>query len=125
VLDLTKGADADVVIEAVGGTAPTFATDLRMVGRGGTVGIIGSFVRPQSMDMMEVMLKEANILLIWSYALWQGVPEFQIALDLMAAGKVQPLSLITHRFPLDRIGEAFAAADNKRESGAIKVLVIP
>jgi threonine dehydrogenase-like Zn-dependent dehydrogenase len=62
---------------------------------------------------------------VWSYGTWQGVPEFQVALDMMASGKVKAAPLITHRFPLDRIVEAFAAADDKRASGAIKVLVIP
>jgi threonine dehydrogenase-like Zn-dependent dehydrogenase len=44
---------------------------------------------------------------------------------MMAADKINATPLITHRFPLDRIAEAFAAADDKRASGAIKVLVIP
>ncbi len=50
--------------------------------------------------------------------------EYQIALGLLASGRVRAEPLLTHRFPLDRIGDAFAAAD-KRASGAIKVLVLP
>jgi threonine dehydrogenase-like Zn-dependent dehydrogenase len=53
------------------------------------------------------------------------VPEFQIALDLLASGRTDAAPLITHRFPLDQISAAFAAADDKRASGAIKVLVLP
>jgi len=123
--ELTNGQGADVVFEAVGGTAPTFATDLRMVGRGGRVLIIGSFIKPQTIEMWDVQLKEVNLLWSWSYGLWEGVPEFKIALDMLAAGKPKAGELITHTFLLEQIGEAFAAADNKRESGAVKVVVKP
>ena len=51
------------------------------------------------------------------------MPEFAIALDLLARGELDAESLITHRFPLGRISEAFDAALNKAESGAIKVLI--
>ncbi|MDP6775962.1 MAG: hypothetical protein QGI83_04275 [Candidatus Latescibacteria bacterium] len=57
--------------------------------------------------------------------MWDGVSEYQIALDLLASGRIETEPLITHRFPMDRIGQAFAAADDKARSGAIKVLVIP
>ena len=49
--------------------------------------------------------------------------DFDVAVDLLQrhGAKIAPL-LITHRFPLDRIGEAFAtAADKKR--GSIKVTI--
>ena len=51
--------------------------------------------------------------------------EFQIALDMIADGRVQAEPLVTHRFPLDRIADGFAAADDKRVSGAIKVVIQP
>jgi len=60
-----------------------------------------------------------------SYAAWDGVPEFKIALDMMMAGRFQPEKLITHRFPLEETAAGFAAASDKTESGAIKVLIIP
>ena len=51
--------------------------------------------------------------------------EFEIAIDLQAKGKLQTESLITHRFPLDDIAEAFETADNKDETNSIKVIVNP
>lgn len=123
VRDFTGGHGADVVFEAVGGRAPTFATALDVAARGGRVGVIGMFSDVQTLDPRPVMRKELNLHWIWSYGRWQGVPEFAITLDMLASGKIDAVPLITHRFPLERIGEAFAAADDKRASGAIKVLI--
>jgi threonine dehydrogenase-like Zn-dependent dehydrogenase len=55
--------------------------------------------------------------------MWKGQTEFEIALDLLSRGKLDADSLITHRFSLDKLSEAFHSALNKEESGALKVLV--
>jgi 2-desacetyl-2-hydroxyethyl bacteriochlorophyllide A dehydrogenase len=125
VMDLTGGEGADIVIEAVGGWAPTFASDVHMVAHNGTLGIIGMYSVPQTLDSQEAMAKQMQITWINSYAAWDGVPEFKIALDMMMAGRFQPLELITHRFPLQETAAGFAAATDKTESGAIKVLITP
>ena len=44
---------------------------------------------------------------------------------MLAAGRVLAEPLITHRFPLAEIAQAFAAADDKRASNAVKVVVKP
>lgn len=41
--------------------------------------------------------------------------------DLLARGKLRTQELITHRFPLDRINEAFETAQDRRRTGAIFV----
>jgi threonine dehydrogenase-like Zn-dependent dehydrogenase len=122
---LTGGRGADVVFEAVGGVAPTLVQAIEVAARGGRVGVIGAFQEPQGLDSRLCMRKELSLQWVWSYGLWHGVPEYQIALDMLAGGRVAAAPLITHRFPLVRISEAFAAAADKRMSGAIKVLVIP
>ena len=125
VLELTAGQGVDLVIEAVGGAGQAFAAGLKMLGRRGTMLILGNLAGPLPLPPGELQRKEARLEWSWSYGLWEGVPEFKIALDLLAAGRLKAGQLITHTFPLERIGEAFEAANHKRESGAVKVLVVP
>ncbi len=125
VLDLTDGAGADVVFETVGGRANTIQQACEMAAFGGKVGVVGLFVEPVSIDTRPAMRKEVEIRWVNSYSTWEGVREFQIALNLLAGGKVKAGPLITHRVSLDRVAEGFAWANDKRGSGAIKVLVIP
>jgi threonine dehydrogenase-like Zn-dependent dehydrogenase len=51
-----------------------------------------------------------------------GLASFAEARDLIVAGAVQPSVLISHRYPLDRIAEAFDAARH-RPPGVRKVVV--
>jgi threonine dehydrogenase-like Zn-dependent dehydrogenase len=122
---LTGGRGADVVYEAVGGSASTLAQAIEVATRGGRVGVIGAFAGPQTVDTGLCMHRELSLHWVWSYGLWDGVPEYQIALGMLADGRIEAAPLITHRFPLARIRRAFSAADDKRASGAIKVLVLP
>jgi 2-desacetyl-2-hydroxyethyl bacteriochlorophyllide A dehydrogenase len=125
VIDLTGGAGADVVFETVGGTAATVQEGIDMAAFGGKVGVVGLFVEPITIDTRPAMRKEVEIRWINSYSTWEGRREFQIALDLLASGKVDAKPLITHHVPLDRVAEGFAMANDKRSSSAIKVLVTP
>jgi threonine dehydrogenase-like Zn-dependent dehydrogenase len=125
VLELTEGEGAGVVYETVGGRASTVQEGIAMAAFGGKVGVVGLFVEPIAIETGPAMRKEVDVRWINSYSTWQGVREFQIALDLLAAGKAQAKPLITHRVTLDQVAEGFALANNKRESSAIKVLVLP
>src|SRR5581483_2477951 len=125
VLELTDGNGADVTFETVGGRANTIQQGIDWAAYGGKIGVVGLFVAPVQIDTRLAMRKEVEIRWVNSYSTWQGVREFQIALDLLASGKVQAGPLITHRVSLDRVAEGFAWANDKKGSGAIKVLVIP
>ena len=123
VLDLTDGEGVDVVYETVGGDAPTLEQAVKMARRGGTVCVMGMFTTPPQVDVMLAYRKELTIVWSNSYSRWNGVSEYDIALGLLASGRVDGAPIITHHYPLEQIGEAFAAAADKRASGAIKVLV--
>jgi L-iditol 2-dehydrogenase len=70
-----------------------------------------------------MMGKELTLLSSKSGWTWKGVSEVQIAAEMLARGELDAKSLITHTFPLDRAKEAFQTGVNKKEAGAIKVLV--
>ena len=92
---------------------------------GGKIGIIGAFWGDVAVAYRAANRKEIDLRWCNSYASWNGRREYQIALDLVAEGRVQAEPLITHRFPLSEIADAFVAADDKRASGAVKVIVNP
>ena len=124
-VELPDQAGSEPAGQAVGGQAPTLGQALDLAARGGRVGVVGAFEAPQSFDPWLCMRKELSLHWVWSYGRWEGVPEFQIALEMLASGAVDAAPLITHRYPLSEIAAAFAAADDKQTLGAVKVLVIP
>jgi 2-desacetyl-2-hydroxyethyl bacteriochlorophyllide A dehydrogenase len=123
VLELTGGQGADVVFETVGSMAPTLDQAIQMARRGGTVCILGIFTYLPELDVRTGYSKELTITWANSYSTWDGRSEYDIALDLLATGRVRAEPMITHHYPLAQIGEAFAAAADKKGSGAIKVMV--
>lgn len=125
VRDWSGGEGADVVFEAVGGTADTPDLALKLAAPHGRVGVVGSFQEPQTLDVRVPMRRELSLIWVWSYALRGSRPEFAIALDLLARGALKAAPLITHRFPLERIAEAFATADDKAAGDSIKVIINP
>jgi L-iditol 2-dehydrogenase len=124
IMQFTGGEGCDVVFETVGGMADTMETAVKIAKTGGTIVVIGMFRKPVPLNFGRLMRNEIDIICSWSYSTWNGVPEFEIALELLARGELDAESLITHRFPIDRINEAFHAALNKGESGALKVLIV-
>lgn len=125
VLDRTAGQGVDTVFETVGGDAPTLAAAVGMARSGGTACVLGVFTKACALDVQAAYRRELTLVWSNSYSTWEGRSEYGIALDLMARRRLPAESLITHHYPLDRIGEAFAAAADKASSTAIKVMVHP
>ena len=75
----------------------------------------------------ERFARSRELTVIWSFCYGRrgGKTEFQVAIDLLATGKLDPNPLVTQRFDLDDINEAFAVAAGRDEHGSVKVLVIP
>ncbi|TMQ26924.1 MAG: zinc-binding dehydrogenase [Candidatus Rokuibacteriota bacterium] len=106
----------DVVVETAG-TAEAVAHALALVRPGGRVVLTGLPHEPTPVAFFSVVRREVTIAGSMIYQ-----DEFPEAMRLVAAGTVRTGPLITHRFALDAIGEAFAA---HRAPESIKVALVP
>ena len=70
-----------------------------------------------SIPHAEVLRKEATVLGIYRYA-----NDFRPVIELLAAGRVDVEAWVSHRFPLARIAEAIAMA-NDPAADKLKVMV--
>ena len=93
----------DLVVETAG-TAEAVTHALELVRPGGRVVLTGLPHEPTSVSFFSVVRREITLTGSMIYQ-----DEFPEALRLVDSGAVQTAPLITHRFGLDRIGEAFAA----------------
>lgn len=116
--------DFDVVLETVGGTAPTLRQAIQVVAPGGCVVLLGLFHGDPPLPAMAALVKEVRIIGSMVYNRAAGASDFERALALIPAEREFMRQLVTHRFPLGSVDAAFRAAADKR-GGAIKVLVEP
>ena len=121
----TKGRGAPVVFEAVGGRSNTLMQATEIASKRGKICMVGGHVAPFTLDARHARSRELTVTWAFCYGRRDGEKEFQIALNLMGAGKLDPVPLITHCFPLNEIREAFAVAAGRDTHGSVKVLVLP
>jgi threonine dehydrogenase-like Zn-dependent dehydrogenase len=89
---------------------------------GGTVVLLGIFPSGPPCDALSLVVKEVRLVGSLTYGHRDQQADFELALQMMASNAPVLRDLVTHRFELERIREAFeTAADKKR--GAIKVVV--
>jgi len=103
---------ADLVVETAG-TAPAVAQAIELCRPGGRVVLTGLPHEPSQVDFFRVVRREISILGSMIYQ-----DEFPEAMRLLADGAVRTGKLLTHRFPLEQIQEAFQA---HRAPNSIKV----
>ena len=106
----------DVVIETAGTPqAVQIAVDLARPS--GRVVLTGLPHSPSEVNFFWVVRRELQLLGSMIYQ-----EEFETALELLATGRVRTKPLITHRFALDALGDAF---QTHQAPGAIKVAIFP
>ncbi|MHB0934811.1 MAG: zinc-dependent alcohol dehydrogenase [Armatimonadota bacterium] len=128
VMEFTNGRGVDITYECAGGDAlPTTLWQATTFTRpAGNVLIVGGFDEeptPYTLDWMHIQKAEIKLIPSASYSYWGIYSEILTCLDLFAAGKVDAKSLITHRFPLEQINEAFTVAANKVHNHSIFVAI--
>jgi alcohol dehydrogenase len=117
VLLLTSGAGVDLAIEAVG-TPAAFDTCQAIVAAGGRIANIGVHGKPVQLHLEK--LWDRNIVLTTRLVDTVTTP---LLLKLLQIGKLHPATLVTHRFRLDDIMQAYDTFANAAKVSALKVVL--
>jgi alcohol dehydrogenase len=117
VMSLTNDKGVDVAIEAVG-IAPTFELCESIVGAGGHIANIG--VHGKSVTLHMESLWSKNITITTHLVDTATIP---MLFKTVQSKKIEPKKLITHRFKLDQIIEAYEAFGNAEKEKTLKVIL--
>ncbi|MFD4020850.1 zinc-dependent alcohol dehydrogenase family protein [Streptomyces sindenensis] len=115
VADLTDGLGADVVMEAVG-VPETFETCTRMVRPGGRVANIGVHGKPATLHLEDLWIRDITV--TTGLVDTSSTP---MLLRMLANGRLPSAELVTHRFELEQMEEAYDVFSRATDTGALKV----
>ena len=122
IMRLTGGRGVDVAIEALG-TQQTFEACLRVLKPGGVLSSLGVYSGKLSLplDAFAAGLGDHRIVTTLCPG---GKERMRRLMNVVASGRVDLGSLVTHRFKLDQIEEAYELFANQR-GGVLKVAITP
>jgi len=116
---------ADIVYDCVGSDT-SLDDGLHFTRSGGKMVLVGSAAIPKGVDWTPIWLNEIEIKgsCFYGTELYQGkeTRTFQLALDLMAEGKVDLAPLVTHRFRLEEYRRALTAVANKGGNKVVRAV---
>ena len=114
---ILTGGGADIGFEAIGNPAvqeETFAS----IRTGGRFVVVGFASKPMTLNTGKVMYREMEII----GSLGCRAVDYPRVLDLARQGKIQVKEMVTARFPLDDINQAF---DHIRAGKGVRSVVVP
>ena len=119
--DLTDGAGADLVVEAVGST-PTLSQVFHLVRQAGKVVLFGlpESEEPVPFDYSQMFKIRADAFTVLGSQDEPGLPSYVEAVRLISTGEIDVEPIISHRINISEIDRAFHIA-GERSDGAIKV----
>jgi alcohol dehydrogenase len=117
VKDLTAGRGVDTAIEAVGVPA-TFHLCQEVVAPGGVIANVG--VHGSKVDLHLESLWDRNIAITTRLVDTVSTP---MLLKTVQSRRIDPALLITHRFPIDRMLDAYETFSNAVRTQALKVII--
>lgn len=106
---------SSVFIEATG-VRSVFESIVGIAGPGSRICLTGVHKEAATVDLVMLLAKEVSIIPAMGYQ-----NEFEEVIAMLASGKVDPSPLISHRFALSDIAEAFATA--RDTAAAVKIIV--
>lgn len=122
IMKITDGKGVDVAIEALG-TQQTFESCLRVLKPGGVLSSLGVYSGKLTLpgDAFAAGLADQTIVTTLCPG---GKERMRRLLNVVESGRVDLKQLVTHRFPLDRIEEAYDLFANARD-GVLKIAITP
>jgi len=117
VLALTGGRGVDVAVEAVGIPA-TFDTCQSILAPGGHLANVGVHGTAVALKLQDLWIRNVTITtgLVCTYST-------PMLLETLKTGKVDPAQLVTHRFALDDVMQAYEVFGNAAAAKAMKVIL--
>jgi len=112
------GAKPDVVIECVGRPG-VLNQSIDMVRQGGTVIAGGVCMQTDTIDHLGAYLREPTVRFPQTYT----KAENQFAIEMIAAGRIDPTPMLSHAISLDELPDMFEALRNPTDQ--CKVVVTP
>jgi threonine dehydrogenase-like Zn-dependent dehydrogenase len=122
ILRLTGGRGVDVAIEALG-TQNTFESALRVLRPGGTLSSLGVYSTDLKIPLDAYAAGLGNHSILNSLCPG-GKERMRRLMDVVASRRIDTQPLVTHRFRLDDIVEAYDLFANQRD-GVLKVAITP
>jgi threonine dehydrogenase-like Zn-dependent dehydrogenase len=122
ILRLTDGRGVDVAIEALGAQA-TFEGALRVLRPGGTLSSLGVYSGDLTIPLGPFGAGLADIRIV-STLCPGGKERMRRLMSVVAAGSVDLRPLVTHRFALEQIEQAYEMFGHQRD-GVLKVAITP
>jgi len=122
ILDLTRGRGVDVAIEALG-TQATFESCLRVLRPGGVLSSLGVYSGKVQLpaDAFAAGLGDHRVVTTLCPG---GKERMRRLIEIVSGGRIDLTPMVTHRFTLDRIEEAYELFASQRD-GVLKVAITP
>ena len=119
ILDATENIGLDFSVELAGGNAPTLGPAIKVLKKGGVFIAVGVRDPSDTLNLREIMRRDLRV---------QGSAahtrtEMKESLGMLESGAVNAKRLITHKFPLEKINDAFET--RLKDPAAISVIVNP
>ncbi len=120
--DATAGRGVDVSIEALG-TQSTFESALRVLKPGGTLSSLGVYSGKLELPLDAYAAGLGGYRIV-STLCPGGKGRMRRLMNVLSSGRADLRSMVTHRYTLDQIEEAYDLFGNQRD-GVLKVAIIP
>ncbi|MDQ7247951.1 NAD(P)-dependent alcohol dehydrogenase [Dongia sedimenti] len=120
IMRLTDGRGVDVAIEALG-TQSTFESALRVLRPGGTLSSLGVYSTDLTIPLAAFGAGLADLKIVTTLCPG-GKERMRRLMEVIASGRVDLTSMVTHRFKLDDIEAAYDLFGHQRD-GVLKVAI--